>query len=226
MFRYHFQFENGTETNFEIRLERSSLEIIPQKALSRPAWTDLKFNQCPNCPLDSQSRSCPVAVNLTDISSIFQDMNSYDQVDVILETEARKYQRRVPLQKALGSIVGIYMVASGCPILGQLKPMVRFHLPFATAEETQYRVLSMYLLAQFFKQRRGEEADFEMNDLTRLYEEIRVVNRSFCERVRSISGNDALPNAVVILNNFADGLIFSFDRQELAGIEKLFREHT
>ena len=37
------------------------------------------------------------------------------------------------------------MALSGCPVLEQLKPMARFHLPFASVEETIYRAASMYL---------------------------------------------------------------------------------
>ena len=61
--------------------------------------------------------------------------------------------------------------------------MVRFHLPFATREETMYRVVAMYLMAQYFRQRNGLEPDWEMADLVHMYEDVTVVNKSFVDRL-------------------------------------------
>ena len=57
------------------------------------------------------------------------------------------------------------MATSGCPHMDFFKPMARFHLPLANAEETVYRATSMYLLAQYFLQREGKEADMELEGL-------------------------------------------------------------
>ena len=75
-----------------------------------------------------------------DIIHSFKDSISYEEVEVFITTKARTYMKRTTLQKGLSSLLGIYMVTSGCPTMEKLKPMVRYHLPFATEEETKYRV--------------------------------------------------------------------------------------
>lgn len=61
-------------------------------------------------------------------------------------TEERTYSKDTLLQQGLASLLGIVMTTSGCPVLEPLKPMVRFHLPFATLTETVYRMVSMCLV--------------------------------------------------------------------------------
>ena len=53
----------------------------------------------------------------------------------------------------------------------------------------------MYLLAQFFRQRRGETPDWELQELSRSYDDIHRVNRAFAKRLASIQEKDANRNA-------------------------------
>jgi len=53
------------------------------------------------------------------------------------------------------------------PIFEKLKPMVRFHLPFASIEETKYRAISMYLLAQYFLYQQGSQPDWDLKNWLR-----------------------------------------------------------
>ena len=65
------------------------------------------------------------------------------------------------------------MATGGCPALAKLRPMARFHLPFATREETLFRSASAYLLGQYFLKERGEPHELGLEGLGALYEEIR-----------------------------------------------------
>ena len=87
-----------------------------------------------------------------------------------------------------------------------LRPMVRFHLPFATIEETIYRSVSCYLLAQYFLLKKGKEPDWELEKLAQAYEDIQMINVGMTDRLRSISEEDANANAVVVLDVFAKAL--------------------
>jgi hypothetical protein len=120
-------------------------------------------------------------------------------------------------------LIGIYMVTGGCPIMEKLKPMVRFHLPFATIEETKYRAISMYLLAQYFLYQRDSQPDWDLKKLAETYENIRIVNESFCKRLRTIEGKDANLNAVVVLDIFADSVNFSIDSRMVDDLDYLFK---
>lgn len=118
--------------------------------MSYPEWTELKNFKCPNCLLvENEYKYCPIAVNIIDLIDFFKT-SSYPEVNVIVDTEIRRYSKHPSLQKGISSLMGIYMVTSGCLIMEKLKPMVRYHLPFATLEETSYRMVSMDLLAQYF----------------------------------------------------------------------------
>jgi heterodisulfide reductase subunit C len=225
-FRYLFSLGTGLDKEFTIRLERKTLSAIPTEKKSYPEWTELSFRQCPTCPLQPQQHQrCPIAVNLTDVVEFFRDALSHEQVDVLVETEARGYTKRTTLQEGVSSIIGIYMVTSGCPVMDKLRPMVRTHLPFATVEETMYRVLSMYLLAQYFLAKRVGEPDWELKRLVEIYQDVENVNKHFRERLSAINVNDATVNALVNLNCFADFTAFAIEENRLDEIELLFQAY-
>jgi len=106
--------------------------------------------------------------------------------------------------------------------MDKLKPMVRTHLPFATMKETFYRLLSTYVLAQYFLHRQGKKPDLELADLKKLFLDIQQVNKSFWGRLAPISVSDASLNALVRLDNSAQYTAFSLDEDSLSEIALLF----
>jgi len=155
-FHYKFTLSDGNIKEFDVELDGETLSLISKKKRSYPEWTRLPYHKCPNCPLsDAQNPQCPIAANLVDLVEFFKDSISHEEVDVEITMETRRYVKRTSLQIGISSLIGIYMVTSGCPVMDKLRPMVKTHLPFATREETMYRVLSMYLLAQYFLSKEG-----------------------------------------------------------------------
>jgi hypothetical protein len=131
-YNYKFIFKNGEEQEFNIELDRFSLNIIQTGEKYCPKWTKLNCCKCPNCTLDERKHEfCPIAVNLEDIVDYFSIYTSSEPVEVIVTANERTYLKKVTLQQGVSSLIGIYMVTSGCPVMEKLKPMVRFHLPFA-----------------------------------------------------------------------------------------------
>ncbi len=117
-------------------------------------------------PLDeSEYEFCPSAANVIELPDYFKNRDSIEEVEVLVETQERKYLKQVPLYVGLSSLLGIYMVTNGCPVLEKLKPMLRYHLPFASIEETTYRTVTMYLLTQFFLLRRKKKPDWNLDSL-------------------------------------------------------------
>lgn len=223
---YMFTFPDGKKKNFDIKLDIKTLQLQLGQKAAPPSWARLKFYGCPNCPLDPMKFSnCPIAENLVEMIAFFRDIASYDKVHVFIDSSERSYSKHTSVQAAMSSLLGIYMVTSGCPVMEKLKPMVRFHLPFASIEETAYRVMSMYLLAQYFRAKRGQDPDWEMKDLVKMYEEIRIVNESFSKRLLQAKANDASVNALVILDVFANYLMFALDKKMLDEIERLFESY-
>jgi len=224
--RYQFRFSNGKQQEFTVRLRHPSLDLIAEHRQELPSWARLTFHQCPNCPLDALRHSyCPIAVNLAEVIETFKDSFSIEEADVTISSEAREYHKHVPLQTGVSSLIGLYMVTSGCPIMDKLRPMASTHLPFATVEETMVRAISIYLLAQYFLQKRGKKPDWELKNLVKIYDDITRVNGAFSKRLKSISPKDASLNALFGLDCFANITAFSIQEDELNEIEALFQAY-
>jgi len=224
-FLYTFEFPDGTEKKFEVLLSAKTLELVTKNDLPKPAWTKLKYQQCEHCPLGDEHEYCPVAVNLSALVESFKDSVSYESTNVRVQTNERIYEKKTTLQKGLSSIIGMYMVTSDCPVMDKLRPMVRFHLPFGSLEETVYRAASMYLTAQYLLMRKGKTPDWDLKKLVEIYKAVGHVNRGISNRLSSASEEDANMNAVVILSAYAEMVPFSIERQ-LAELEYIFSEYT
>ncbi|MBI2500498.1 MAG: hypothetical protein HYW02_03320 [Deltaproteobacteria bacterium] len=223
---YHFRLKDGNEKRFKVLLDVNNLRLKNPVPTNPPPWTALTYEQCPNCPLKKEKEPfCPPALHLAEVIEYFKDFISYDEADITIETAARQYQKKTTLQRGLSSIIGLYMATSGCPVLNKLRPLAPFHLPFATLEETQYRILSMYLLAQYFLKKGGKKPDWGFKKLGQIYREIKIVNKAFSQRLRTLEGEDALPNAVVILNAMADTISRAVDLKLLQRMERLFKAY-
>lgn len=225
-FNYQFIFEDNQEVFFEVNLHPDTLEYLPPEIQEKPEWARRDFHSCDHChPRHAELVHCPLAVNIADVIKAFDNIDSYALTDITVETNERTYTKQgIPTQQALSSLLGIFMVTSGCDSLDKLRPMVKFHLPFATIEETIYRTTSMYLLAQSFRKRRGLEPDWELKDLVDIYQKISDVNINICERLKISTEKDANANAVVILDVFAEMVSISLE-DELNHLEHLFVDY-
>ena len=219
---YYFTFEDGTRKDFTVNLDPDSLNVVPSDDQARPEWTKLANCRCRHCELEeNRVQYCPIAVNISEVVDFFKTYTSFDKVEVLVVTEERTYGKKTTVQKALGSLFGIYMAASGCPAMEKLKPMVRFHLPFATIEETVFRSAGTYLLGQYFLRKQGKQSDVNLVGLTDFYKGIQMVNRGMWERLREVVDKDAVNNAVVCLDMFAKQVPYAIE-DSLEELEELF----
>lgn len=202
---YCFKLLSGDEKQFHFELCADSLELTRAPSRDLPSWTQLTRNQCSNCPLDAARHThCPVAASLVEVVETFRDGVSYEEADIQVRYLDREYRKQTPLQYGVSSLMGLLMVTSGCPVLAKLRPMVHTHLPFASVRETLYRILSMYLLAQYFIREEGGTPDWNLENLPHMFEEISLVNKSFCQRLMEVTRtSDAVNNALVNLDCFA-----------------------
>lgn len=211
---------------FTIILDPQTLLAQRPLPASPPAWTRLTTQQCPNCPLrPDTSPQCPAALSLTEIIAQLGNRTSHEIVGVRVETPDRMFEKQLSLQQAIGSLTGLLLATSGCPILGKLRPMVRQHLPFASVEETKYRVLSMYLLAQYVRAVRGRLPDWQLTGLKELYAAIQLVNEHLAKRLRDVTAGDAPLNALVILDTFAQIVPFAIDQRLLEELDQLMQPY-
>lgn len=225
VYEYAFKFPNSKEINFVIKLERDTLNIIHEKEDKMPDWARLENFKCPHCPLSPQEmKYCPVAVNLVKLIPPFMNLPSYEDVGVIVKGPTRNYYKKTSLQQGVSPMLGLMMVSSGCPIMGKLKPMLFFHLPFASLDETQIRALSMFLLSQWVKWKKGDNPDWEMDGLVKIYEDIRKLNKNVSQKITSLEKRDTGINSLVILNNFADYVAFTIDEKLIEEVEFFIKD--
>jgi hypothetical protein len=201
---YSYRFQNGSAKTFHLLLDGQTLGLILEKKPDPPLWALLNHKKCENCPLDDRKNPyCPVALNFADIAEQFKDMLSHEKVSVIVTTDERTFSKITTIQQGLSPLIGIIMTTSGCPVMEHLKPMVRFHLPFATLEETIFRMVSMYLLVQYYRHQEGKPTEWTLDGLVKVYAEVSIVNRDFANRLRDAAKKDANINALVNLDCFA-----------------------
>ena len=102
--------------------------------------------------------------------------------------------------------------------------MARFHLPFASTEETIWRASSSYLLAQYYLHQDGKPVDVHFKGLSRIYGEIQTVNISFAKRLRAACQHDSMVNAIILLDMFAQSMPSAID-ESLDEIKPMFRPY-
>lgn len=220
---YNFEFEDGTKKSCDVYLEPKTLQIVRQTKKTPSEWTELNNFECNHCPLDkNEFKYCPVAVSLEELIEFFSNRTSFERVKVTVQTEERSYYKETDIQSAVGSFIGIIMPSSGCPILAKLRPMLRFHLPFATIEETEFRVFATYSLAQFLRHKNGKEPDWELKSLGKLYDDIQKINSNVASKIAKLEKQDASINSVIVLNNFASSVSMNLDDEDFSQLEQLF----
>lgn len=219
---YRFRLADDTLESFHIELDAQNLQMIGDIPEVLPQWANLEFHQCPNCPLSRDTYPyCPLALNIVNIVRRFDRVISYDDIYLDVITKQRNISQQTTAQRGLSSLMGLVIATSGCPHTAFFKPMARFHLSLSSREETAYRVTSMYLLAQYFMKKEGKQADFSLQGLKRIYENVQHVNRAVAVRLRAASEADSVLNAIIILDTYAQTIPYMIE-DSLENIKYLF----
>ena len=219
--KYIFNLDDGRRYKFNVSLDTTTMRVTPSLKGTPPEWTNLEFHKCDNCPLPCHKKSwCPIAVNVAGMVAGFDGAVTSSSAHVVVVSKERTISRHVPLASGLYPLLGIYMAASGCPVMDRLLPMAYYHLPFSTIDETIYRVMTMYATAQYFRAKKGLTPDWTMEGLRRMYAEIRTVNQCFAGRIRAAAEKDVVINSLVNLDVFAMAL--SDITENMGDVRKLF----
>lgn len=212
---YRFNFADGAHFRIDVDAQRNtSTGVDPEQETGAdlPEWTRLEFRRCPNCPLSpSEHRHCPTARDLVPTIGAFAKVISYHEARVEVVMPERVVSRQCQAQDALGSLVGLIMASSACPILGRMRGLALTHLPFASLEETLLRGVGAYLVRQLLLHKQGKEADWELAGLKAHYADLEVLNRAFKRRINAAVEQDAALNAVSAWGIVSSGVGFSID---------------
>ncbi len=222
---YKFTFEeSGRVEIIELKFDDSSLTLIPDSIpVVKEPWMKLDYHRCSNCTLPPDSEAlCPVAANLGSVIRHFQNDFSYSKVTTVVSIRKRKVGKKSDLQDGLSSMIGLIMATSGCPQLDMLRPMAYTHQPFATMEETFFRAVSAYLMAQYIRLKHQAKPEYDLAGLKQIYHNISELNTAFNHRLRQFKGKDANLNALVMLDVFAQMGSFTISDEWLENITPLF----
>lgn len=220
--QYCFRLDEQRNEVFDLLLDPDTLDLTNKTRADLPAWTRLDFQQCPHCPVDPAAHpQCPVAVSLVDVANRFDNIVSFNQLDLEIITAERRVYQHTTAQKGLSSLMGLLIATSGCPHTALLKPLARFHLPLASEEETVFRVTGMYLLAQYFLRESGHKDDLNLNGLKKIYDNLHELNVMIAKRLQGATRMDSSVNAIVRLDLFTKALPY-FIKDKLAEIRHLF----
>jgi len=223
--QYRISVDSTTCEVFDLKLDADSLDMIEEPADTLPSWVRLEYRQCRHCPLvATEHPHCPVASSLVEIVHRFESIVSHDEVDLEVITNERRILQHTTAQRAISALLGLKIATCGCPHTAFFKPMARFHLPLASIDETIFRSVSMYLLAQFFLKEKGEAADFDLQGLRKIYKNMHILNIGITNRFRSATQTDSSLNAIILLDAFTNALPFVIE-DNLDDVRYLFEPY-
>jgi len=213
--KYCFHFSGEKKLTYDFCLDQETANFRPAVHASPPDWAILSRHQCPHCPLQEKDvLYCPVAADISVLAKDWAKIISYDQVKLDVTFNRRIVSSETSAQQALSSLLGLIMATSDCPFTQFFRPMARFHLPLASQEETTFRAVSTFLIAQYYLKKDGEfVTDENLDGLREIYENMEIINCHIAERLRDAMDEDATLNALVLLDCFAK--VFPFYVEEV-----------
>jgi hypothetical protein len=217
--RYRFDLPDGSQTRLDFEFDSTDFRLCNAAPAEPPFWTELGFNQCANCPLNEREHAhCPAALHMASTVEPLKALVSFDTVGVTVVQAERTVYAETSAQQAMSSVIGLIMATSGCPWTDHLRPMARFHLPFASESETVYRSICMYLLAREIL---GAGAPLGFAALEELYKNLHIVNRDMSRRLGAATRTDPARNAMALLDSYTTLLPAALERS-LEELKPLF----
>ena len=198
--RYRFDLPDGSTKTVEFEFDPVDFRMLKASPAEPPFWTELGFSRCSNCPLDAATVThCPAALRMVSAVDSLKALVSFDAVGVTVVQAERTVHAQTTAQQAMSSVLGLIMATAGCPWTDHLRPMARFHLPFASEVETVYRSVGMFLLARLLV---GANEPQDFTALEELYRNLHVVNRDMSRRLGAATRTDPAQNAMALLDAY------------------------
>lgn len=198
---YHFTTPDGAHYSYAVPM--TERDIVDHSAGDYPEWTRLSFHQCDHCQW-KQTDFCPVAVDLRGPVGILGKFKSFETMDAVVETAERTYSKTTSIQEGLSGLLGLVMARSACPTFRVFRGAAWFHLPFASMEETMFRITGTYLLRKFLSEGSvAQSREQIIDEIQAVYEEVGHSNRRIIARMRAglEAESDANYNAITILDS-------------------------
>lgn len=201
-----YRFFAGTDapSTVELNFDAATFRLVIPEGSPAPDWTRLAHQRCPNCSLPEGTSHCPSAQGIAMFLPLFSRRVSHEKTVIEVENGHRTIVSKSTFQTGMASLMGLVCATSGCPLTKFLRPMARFHLPFADEQETLFRSFAAWLLMSVVKQRQhGGTEPVSLDGLKDKYQQLSVMNTCLGNRIRNSVVRDAALNAVIILDLFA-----------------------
>src|ERR1700760_198944 len=105
---YRFDLPNGSRKKLELEFSPADFRLQNPVTADPPFWTELKFNQCGNCPLNSKrSPQCPAALHMVPAVEALKELVSFDTVGVTVVQAERTIHAETTAQQAMSSVLGL-----------------------------------------------------------------------------------------------------------------------
>jgi hypothetical protein len=208
--RYRFDLPDGSTKVLEFTFDPIDFRMLKAPPVDPPFWTELGFSRCANCPLEESAHPhCPAALQMAWAVEPLKALVSFDTLGVTVIQAERTAYAQTTAQQAMSSVLGLIMATAGCPWTDHLRPMARFHLPFASEAETVYRSICMFLLAREIA---GVQEPDGFAALEALYRNLHVVNRDMSRRLGAATRTDPARNAMALLDSYTTLLPAALER--------------
>jgi len=182
---YFFHFDEKDEVVFETIINTPSMIHSLPRNYVPPEWAKtFRCSICPSPPDDATC--CNMCGSIAYLVNEFKAHKPDEPCTISVRTENRNYTLKQDFQTGFFSILGLYLATSDCPHLCFLKPLARFHLPFASSIETTFRTIGAYLLGEFFKSRKGTTPDWNLQNLAEAYKRVSTVNTEIISHLKKV----------------------------------------
>ena len=115
--RYRFDLPDGSQKTLDFSFDPTTFSCRTRRRAEPPFWTELKFNQCANCPLERSrsTRIVPAALHMAAALEPLKALVSFDTVGVTVPQAERTIYAETTAQQAMSSVLGLIMATSGVP---------------------------------------------------------------------------------------------------------------
>ena len=205
---YTYEFHKGENTAvFQVKLNKETLEQMPDTDSIPPDWALLEHHQCSICPFSKDTtKYCPTTAAIAKVVEQFKNISSTETIEVTITTPERRISALTSVQEAASPLIGLLMATSECPHTFFLRPLARFHSPLVSEEENLFRTVSMYMFAQYYRANRRLPVDTEMQGLVEKFRNMNKINMHLSNRIRSATAKDGSLNALVLLDLLAQAI--------------------
>lgn len=223
--KYKIIFPDERTEVFDFEFDEENFDLVNKDVENPPEWAKLEFRQCDHCPLNSEEHEyCPVALQMANVVERFHDTTSIDIVTMEVEMNEKRIIQTAAIQHVISSMLDLVFPISGCPKVEHMKPLARFHTPLASEEETVFRVSSMYLLGKYFQSTTSMGGEIEFDGLTRIYDDLHILNKAVASRIQHATQSDSTKNAITLLDMYST-LVPALLEDQLAEMRGFFRAY-